>query len=57
MIGNRLLHYVLSILLASMVSSAIAQDYDLVIVNGRAMDPGTNFDAIASASVKDGRTG
>jgi hypothetical protein len=34
---------------------AVAQDYDLVILNGRVMDPETLYDAVANVGVKDGR--
>ncbi|TWU28395.1 amidohydrolase family protein [Bythopirellula polymerisocia] len=37
------------------VCSAFAQDYDLVINNGRVIDPETLFDDIANVGVKDGR--
>ncbi|MEE4236412.1 MAG: hydrolase, partial [Anderseniella sp.] len=37
------------------VSVAFAQDYDLVINNGRVMDPETLFDSVANVAVKDGR--
>ncbi len=37
------------------VSAAFAQDYDLVINNGRVMDPETLFDFVANVAVKDGR--
>ena len=37
------------------VSVAFAQDYDLVINNGRVMDPETLFDGIANVGIKDGR--
>ncbi|MDJ0958085.1 MAG: hypothetical protein QNI91_14555 [Arenicellales bacterium] len=37
------------------VSSALAQDYDVVILNGRVMDPETNFDAVRNVGVKNGR--
>jgi len=30
-------------------------DYDIVILNGRVMDPETNFDAVRNVGVKDGR--
>lgn len=33
---------------------AWAQDYDLVISNGRVMDPETGFDSVANVGVKDG---
>ena len=32
-----------------------AQDYDLVISNGRVMDPETLYDGVANVGVKDGR--
>jgi len=34
---------------------AAAQDYDLVISNGRVMDPETLYDGIANVGIKDGR--
>ena len=34
---------------------AVAADYDLVINNGRVMDPETKYDAVANVGVKDGR--
>ena len=33
----------------------LAEDYDLVILNGRVMDPETSFDETANVGVKDGR--
>lgn len=50
----------LSMLLASTLSmlatpeTAAAQEYDLVILNGRVMDPETMYDAIANVGVRDG---
>jgi len=35
--------------------SAMAADYDVVILNGRVMDPETNFDAVRNVGVKDGK--
>lgn len=35
--------------------SAFTQDFDLVINNGRVMDPETNYDAISNVGIKDGR--
>ncbi len=32
-----------------------AQEFDLVILNGRVMDPETNFDAVRNVGVKDGK--
>ncbi len=37
------------------VIPAQAEDYDLVILNGRVMDPETNFDAVRNVGVKDGK--
>jgi N-acyl-D-aspartate/D-glutamate deacylase len=34
---------------------ATAQDYDLVILNGRVMDPETMYDSVANVGVTDGR--
>lgn len=34
--------------------AALAQDYDLVILNGRVMDPETNFDELRNVGVSDG---
>ena len=39
---------------ALLATSAIAQDYDVVILNGRVMDPETNFDAVRNVAIKDG---
>jgi adenine deaminase len=39
----------------TMVMPAVAADYDLVINNGRVMDPETMYDAVANVGVKDGR--
>jgi N-acyl-D-glutamate deacylase len=37
-----------------MVLPAYAQNYDVVILNGRVMDPETNFDAVRNVGIKDG---
>ena len=34
---------------------AMTADYDLVINNGRIIDPGTRYDAVANVGIKDGR--
>ena len=34
---------------------AFAQDYDLVVLNGRVMDPETMFDAVRNVGIKDGK--
>ncbi len=36
-------------------STAMAKDYDLVILGGRVMDPETSYDAVANVGIKDGR--
>lgn len=38
----------------SLVTTAFAQDYDLVIMNGRVMDPETMLDAVLNVGVNDG---
>ncbi len=51
----------LAVLLVGMVLGlmltvpALAAEYDLVILNGRVMDPETNYDAVANVGIKDGR--
>ena len=32
-----------------------AQDYDIVILNGRVMDPETEFDQVRNVGIKDGK--
>ena len=34
---------------------AQAEDYDLVILNGRVMDPGSKLDAVRNVGVKNGK--
>jgi len=49
-------HLVLALLAcAGMAVTAAAQDFDLVILNGRVMDPETMFDSVANVGIKDGR--
>jgi len=43
-----------SVFLGLVACSADAQDYDLVIMNGRVMDPETEFDAVRNVGIKDG---
>jgi N-acyl-D-glutamate deacylase len=38
----------------TMVTPVLAADYDLVILNGRVMDPETMYDAVANVGIKDG---
>ena len=40
---------------AGFVFAAAAQDYDVVINNGRVMDPETNFDGVRNVGIKDGK--
>ena len=51
------LHLLTSTLLFSIITSSalFAQEYDLVINDGRVMDPETMFDDIANVGIKDGR--
>lgn len=44
-------------LLSSLLCAGMAQaqDYDLVISNGRVMDPETQYDGVANVGIKDGR--
>ena len=44
------------VMLVLMVAvTAVAAEYDMVINNGRVMDPETKYDAVANVGVKDGR--
>ena len=53
---NRLRKIVASFLLSlTMTIPAIAADYELVINNGRVMDPETMYDSVANVGIKDGR--
>ena len=45
----------LSVLAWAIATPAIAADYDIVINNGRVMDPETMFDDVANVGVKDGK--
>lgn len=38
-----------------LAATASAQEYDLVIVGGRVMDPETRYDAVANVGIEDGR--
>jgi hypothetical protein len=44
-----------SVLAIAIGMPAIAADYDVVINNGRVMDPETNFDGVRNVGIKDGR--
>jgi len=43
------------ILVLALTIPSMAQDYDLVILNGRVMDPETMYDDIANVGIKDGK--
>ena len=45
----------LAVLASAIATPAIAADYDIVINNGRVMDPETMFDDVANVGVKDGK--
>ena len=44
-----------AILLLTLISPVLAADYELVINNGRVMDPETNFDGVRNVGIKNGR--
>ena len=50
-------HLLIGTILMSVMCAvpALAQDYDLVINNGRVMDPETNFDGVRNVGIKDGQ--
>jgi len=53
---KRILTVIGSLILALVLAMpAMAQDYDLVINNGRVMDPETNYDAVANVGIKGGK--
>ncbi|MGI9519438.1 MAG: amidohydrolase family protein [Pirellulaceae bacterium] len=45
----------LVLFLLSSNAQMFAQDFDIVVLNGRVMDPDTGFDAIANVGIQDGR--
>ena len=56
LIRRKILAITLMVIVSGLVDlPAQAQDYDLVILNGRVMDPQTNFDAVRNVGVKDGK--
>ena len=50
----RCVHAVVAALIL-FVPTARAQDYDIVILNGRVMDPETKFDKVSNVGIKDGK--
>nr|WP_321398595.1 amidohydrolase family protein [uncultured Desulfobacter sp.] len=55
MLKKAVLTLVALMLSVSVVTMAVAQEYDLVITNGRVMDPETMYDNVTNVGVKDGR--
>ena len=54
---DRQIVFIATLVLATFLvacSAGGAQDYDLVILNGRVMDPETEFDAVRNVGIKDG---
>jgi len=47
--------FALSVLAVAMATPAMAADYDVVINNGRVMDPETNFDGVRNVGIKGGK--
>ena len=47
--------FALSVLAVAIATPAMATDFDVVIKNGRVMDPETNFDGVRNVGVKDGK--
>ena len=53
---SRLGYLAVLVVLAGLIApTARAQDYDLVILNGRVMDPETNFQEVRNVGIKDGK--
>ena len=46
---------IVAAVIVTMSTTVFAQDYDLVILGGRVMDPETMYDDIANVGIKDGR--
>lgn len=42
-------------LLAPLAASLLGQEYDLVLANGRVIDPGSNSDGVQNVAIRDGR--
>ena len=51
----RLIIILLGIVIIAFSSCTQEEVYDLVILNGRVMDPETNFDAVMNVGIKDGK--
>jgi dihydroorotase-like cyclic amidohydrolase len=57
MVSRATASFLASIVLSSLLSAGpvLAEDFDLVILNGRVMDPETSFDQTSNVGVRDGR--
>jgi N-acyl-D-glutamate deacylase len=55
LIDRKVMRIVYAAVAALLLSSTFAVANDLVILNGRVMDPESQFDAIANVAIKDGR--
>ena len=56
----RMCKFITSLMLAVFMTAGVsvsvqAQDFDVVILNGRVMDPETNFDGVRNVGIKDGK--
>jgi len=49
------IRFLIAGLLSIVFSSSIAQTYDLVILNGRVIDPETSYDAVSNVGITDGK--
>ena len=47
--------FALAVLAVAIATPAMAADYDVVINNGRVMEPETNFDGVRNVGIKDGK--
>ena len=47
--------FAVAVLAVAIATPAMAADYDVVINNGRVMDPETNFDGVRNVGIKDGQ--
>ncbi|GAF80526.1 unnamed protein product, partial [marine sediment metagenome] len=51
---NTLVWSVAAVIVTMSYGAATAQDYDIAILNGRVMDPETNFDGVRNVGIKGG---
>jgi N-acyl-D-amino-acid deacylase len=45
----------IALLTVFLAGTAVAEEYDIAILNGRVMDPETMFDAVRNVGIKDGK--